>query len=202
MPETIRIVGGGLAGCEAAFFLAEKGHQVELLEMRPGRQTPAHQTGDLGELVCTNSFKSEDPRNAHGQLKREMAALKSLLLKVAAESRVAAGSALAVDRALFSKGMTDSVSSHSRIRVIRDEMTELPQGPTIISSGPLTSDALSVAIRSHHEAARPGVAFFAHDLVADAPPRRVEVHPHLPGKAFDGGIFLPVGFALVLHVMV
>jgi methylenetetrahydrofolate--tRNA-(uracil-5-)-methyltransferase len=149
VPETIRIVGGGLAGCEAAFFLAEKGHRVELLEMRPGRPTPAHQTGDLGELVCTNSFKSEDPRNAHGQLKREMAALKSLLLEVAAETRVAAGSALAVDRALFSKRMTDSVSSHSRIRVIRDEMTELPQGPAIISTGPLTSDALSVAIRSH-----------------------------------------------------
>ena len=149
MSESIRIVGGGLAGCEAAFFLAEKGYRVELLEMRPGRPTPAHQTGDLGELVCTNSFKSEDPRNAHGQLKREMAALKSLLLRVAEETRVAAGSALAVDRALFSKGMTDSVSSHPRIRVIREEVTELPQGPAIIASGPLTSDALSAAIRSH-----------------------------------------------------
>jgi len=147
--ESIRIVGGGLAGCEAAFYLAEKGHQVDLLEMRPDRQTPAHQTGDLGELVCTNSFKSEDPKNAHGQLKREMVGLKSLLLKIAEESRVAAGSALAVDRALFSRGMTDSVSSHPRIRVIREEGTELPQGPAIIASGPLTSDALSVAIQSH-----------------------------------------------------
>ena len=138
-----------MAGCEAAFFLAEKGHRVDLLEMRPDRQTPAHQTGGLGELVCTNSFKSEDPRNAHGQLKREMAALKSLLLRIAGESRVAAGSALAVDRALFSKGMTDSVSSHSRIHVIREEGTELPQGPAIIASGPLTSDLLSAAIQSH-----------------------------------------------------
>ena len=149
MAESIRIIGGGLAGCEAAFFLAERGHRVELLEMRPGRPTPAHQTEDLGELVCTNSFKSEDPRNAHGQLKREMAALNSLLLRVAEESRVQAGSALAVDRALFSKGMTDAVSSHSRIRVVREEVTELPQGPAIIASGPLTSDALSASIQSH-----------------------------------------------------
>jgi len=147
--DPVRIVGGGLAGCEAAHFLAERGHRVELLEMRPGHPTPAHQTGDLGELVCTNSFKSADPRNAHGQLKREMAALNSLLLRVAEESRVPAGSALAVDRALFSKGMTDSISSHSRIRVVREEVTELPQGPAIIASGPLTSDALSASIQSH-----------------------------------------------------
>jgi len=158
LAETIRILGGGLAGCEAAFFLAEKGHRVDLLEMRPDRQTPAHQTGGLGELVCTNSFKSEDPRNAHGQLKREMAALKSLLLRIAGESRVAAGSALAVDRALFSKGMTDSVSSHSRIRVIREEGTELPQGPAIIASGPLTSDVLSAAIQS--QLGDDGLSFF------------------------------------------
>jgi methylenetetrahydrofolate--tRNA-(uracil-5-)-methyltransferase len=145
--DLIRIVGGGLAGCEAAQYLAERGHQVELLEMRPSRPTPAHRTGDLGELVCTNSFKSEDPRNAHGQLKREMAAVGSLLLRVAQESRVPAGSALAVDRALFSKGMTDSVTSHPNVRVVRKEVTELPSGPAIIASGPLTSEALSVAIR-------------------------------------------------------
>ena len=158
MAETIRIVGGGLAGCEAALFLAERGHCVELLEMRPSRPTPAHQTGDLGELVCTNSFKSEDPRNAHGQLKREMGALDSLLLRVAEKSRVAAGSALAVERALFSKGMTDSVSSHPRIQVVREEVSELPQGPAVIASGPLTSEALSVAIRSGVGA--DGLSFF------------------------------------------
>ena len=149
MAESIKIVGGGLAGCEAAVFLAEKGHRVDLLEMRPSRRTPAHQTGDLGELVCTNSFKSEDPRNAHGQLKREMAALGSLLLRVAEVSRVAAGSALAVDRTMFSKGMTEIVSSHPGIVVSREEVTELPPGPAIIASGPLTSDALSGAIRAH-----------------------------------------------------
>lgn len=148
MAESIKVVGGGLAGCEAAVFLAEKGHRVDLLEMRPGQPTPAHQTGDLGELVCTNSFKSEDPRNAHGQLKREMAALGSLLLRVAEVSRVAAGSALAVDRTMFSKGMTEIVSSHPGIRVSREEVTELPPGPAIIASGPLTSDALSGAIRA------------------------------------------------------
>ena len=147
MTDPIRIVGGGLAGCEAALFLAEKNHRVELLEMRPGKRTPAHQTEYLGELVCTNSFKSEDPKNAHGQLKREMAALNSLLLRVAEDSRVPAGSALAVDRTQFSRGMTDFVSSHPRIRVHREEVTELPPGPAIISSGPLTSDALSASIR-------------------------------------------------------
>ena len=117
--------------------------------MRPTRPTPAHQTGDLGELVCTNSFKSEDPTNAHGQLKREMAALDSLLLRMAEDTRVPAGSALAVDRALFSKGMTDLVSSHPRVQVVREEVVDLPSGPAIIASGPLTSDALSNSIQGH-----------------------------------------------------
>ncbi len=117
------------------------------MEMRPVRSTPAHQTEGLGELVCTNSFKSVDPANAHGQLKREMAALGSLLLTVASEARVPAGSALAVDRELFSKGMTDAVSAHPGIQVAREEVTELPGGSGIIATGPLTSDALSAAIR-------------------------------------------------------
>jgi methylenetetrahydrofolate--tRNA-(uracil-5-)-methyltransferase len=156
--EPIRIVGGGLAGCEAAHFLAEKGRPVELFEMRPTRSTPAHQTADLAELVCTNSFKSENPGNAHGQLKREMADLGSLLLRVAEQARVPAGSALAVDRVAFSAGMTDAVSSHPLIRVIRQEVTELPRSPAIISSGPLTSMALSSAIRD--DLADEGLSFF------------------------------------------
>ncbi len=147
MAEPVRIVGGGLAGCEAALFLAGKGRRVELFEMRPGRPTPAHQTSGLGELVCTNSFKSEDPRNAHGQLKREMSLLGSLLLRVAAGTRVPAGSALAVDRDQFTRGMTEAVSSHPRIRIVREEVTELPPAPAIIASGPLTSDTLALAIR-------------------------------------------------------
>jgi methylenetetrahydrofolate--tRNA-(uracil-5-)-methyltransferase len=92
----MEVVGGGLAGCEAALSLARRGHKVRLVEMRPTTSTPAHQTDRLGELVCTNSFKSEDPANAHGQLKREMDALGSLLLRSAGEARVPAGSALAV----------------------------------------------------------------------------------------------------------
>jgi len=146
--DPLRIIGGGLAGCEAAFLLAERGYQVELSEMRPSHSTPAHQTDDLGELVCTNSFKSQDPKNAHGQLKREMVAMDSLLLRIAEEARVPAGSALAVDRGLFSKGMTEAVSSHPRIRVVRGEVTDLPSGPTIVATGPLTSDALSASIQA------------------------------------------------------
>ena len=149
MAELVEIVGGGLAGCEAAFFLAERGHPVRLVEMRPVGATPAHRTDRLGELVCTNSFKSEDPANAHGQLKREMDALGSLLLRVAREARVPAGSALAVDRELFSSRMTEAVSSHPLVEVIREERRELPEGPAIIATGPLTSDALSTSIRHH-----------------------------------------------------
>ncbi len=145
--EIIHVVGGGLAGCEAALALAGRGHSVRLVEMRPVRPTPAHRTDRLGELVCTNSFKSLDPANAHGQLKREMEVLDSLLLRVAAEARVPAGSALAVDREIFSGGMTDAVTAHPRVEVVREECTELPEVPAILATGPLTSDRLSLAIR-------------------------------------------------------
>jgi methylenetetrahydrofolate--tRNA-(uracil-5-)-methyltransferase len=118
-----------------------------LIEMRPVRGTEAHQTDNLGELVCTNSFKSEGPANAHGQLKREMRALGSLLLRSADQSRVAAGSALAVDRGLFSQAMTDAVEAEPLVEVVREECTRLPEGPAIIATGPLTSDALSRAIQ-------------------------------------------------------
>jgi methylenetetrahydrofolate--tRNA-(uracil-5-)-methyltransferase len=142
------VVGGGLAGCEAALRLARAGHSVRLLEMRPVRKTPAHGTDRLGELVCTNSFKSEDPANAHGQLKREMRALGSVLLDSADRSRVAAGSALAVDRRLFAEAMTDAVHAEPNIQVVRDECPTVPDGPAVIATGPLTSDALSASIRS------------------------------------------------------
>jgi methylenetetrahydrofolate--tRNA-(uracil-5-)-methyltransferase len=141
------VVGGGLAGCEAALRLAREGHQVRLLEMRPVRRTPAHQTDRLGELVCTNSFKSEDPANAHGQLKREMRALGSVLLDSADAARVAAGSALAVDRHLFADAMTRAVETEPRIEVVRGEVGDIPSGPVIVATGPLTSDALSASIR-------------------------------------------------------
>jgi methylenetetrahydrofolate--tRNA-(uracil-5-)-methyltransferase len=119
---------------------------VRLVEMRPVRPTPAHQTDALGELVCTNSFKSEDPANAHGQLKREMRALGSVLLASADQARVPAGSALAVDRGLFGEAMTAAVSSHPLVQVVREELTRLPEGPAVVATGPLTSDALSASI--------------------------------------------------------
>jgi methylenetetrahydrofolate--tRNA-(uracil-5-)-methyltransferase len=142
------VVGGGLAGCEAALQLAGRGHPVRLVEMRPVGRTPAHQTELLGELVCTNSFKSEDPANAHGQLKREMDRLGSLLLTSARGARVPAGSALAVDRRLFASAMTRAVERHPLIELSREECTDLPDGPAIVATGPLTSDGLSRSIQA------------------------------------------------------
>jgi methylenetetrahydrofolate--tRNA-(uracil-5-)-methyltransferase len=126
--------------------------------MRPRRSTPAHESASLGELVCTNSFKSEDPANAHGQLKREMRALGSLLLDCADRTRVAAGSALAVDRHLFARAMTEAVESHPAVDVVREECTRLPTGPAVVATGPLTSDALSGAIAD--ELGDGGLAFY------------------------------------------
>ena len=147
-PWSVTVVGGGLAGCEAALQLAGRGVAVRLVEMRPVRSTPAHQSELLGELVCTNSFKSEDPANAHGQLKREMRAMGSVLLDSAHRARVAAGSALAVDRHVFAGAMTESVSSHPLVEVVREECSRLPDGPAVVATGPLTSDALSSSIAS------------------------------------------------------
>lgn len=141
--KTATVVGGGLAGCEAALALARAGRAVTLLEMRPVRGTPAHQTAALGELVCTNSFKSELPATAHGQLKREMRCLDSALLAAADESRVPAGSALAVDRHLFANALTQAVESHPGISVTREEATAIPEGPVVVATGPLTSAALA-----------------------------------------------------------
>lgn len=155
---SVTVVGGGLSGSEAAFQLAERGHDVTLFEMRPGRGTPAHQTDLLGEVVCTNSFKSTDPTNAHGLLKTEMRALGSILLRVAEEARVPGGTALVVDRTEFARRMTAVIEAHPGIRIVRDEVTELPAGPTIIATGPLTSDALSTRIRE--ALGEDGLAFF------------------------------------------
>ncbi|HEX6250140.1 MAG TPA: methylenetetrahydrofolate--tRNA-(uracil(54)-C(5))-methyltransferase (FADH(2)-oxidizing) TrmFO [Gemmatimonadaceae bacterium] len=141
----IHVVGGGLAGSEAAWQLAERGHDVVVQEMRPVRKTPAHQTERLAELVCSNTFKSTELSNAHGLLKAEMRALGSLILTCADEARVPAGSALGVDRDAFAAAVTERVTSHPRISVERGEVTELPS-PGIVATGPLTSDALAEAI--------------------------------------------------------
>lgn len=181
MSPIVDVVGGGLAGCEAAVFLARRGVQVRLWEMRPGRPTPAHTTPLLGELVCTNSFKSEDPANAHGQLKREMALMGSILLEVARHSRVPAGTALAVDRALFAQGMTRAVEAHPGIRVLRRECLQLPEGPAVVATGPLTSDQLAQAIQEL--LGGPSLSFYdaiAPIVSGDSVDRRV---------AFPGGRF-------------
>jgi methylenetetrahydrofolate--tRNA-(uracil-5-)-methyltransferase len=145
--RTIDVVGGGLAGSEAAWQLAERGHDVVLHEMRPLRTTQAHKTAQLGELVCSNTFKSTETSNAHGLLKAEMRVLGSLILRAADHARVPGGSALTVDRDVFSRAINERVTSHPRISVVREEVTELPD-PGIVATGPLTSDALADAIRA------------------------------------------------------
>ena len=144
--KMVHVVGGGLAGSEAAWQLAERGIDVVLHEMRPVRGTPAHKTDKLAELVCSNTFKSTETHNAHGLLKAEMRLLGSMVLQCADEARVPGGSALTVDREFFSARVHERVSSHPRITVVRDEVTNCPS-PGIIASGPLTSDALATTIR-------------------------------------------------------
>jgi methylenetetrahydrofolate--tRNA-(uracil-5-)-methyltransferase len=142
----VTVVGGGLAGSEAAWQLAERGFTVTLHEMRPVRRTAAHTTDRLAELVCSNTFKSTELTSAHGLLKAEMRALGSMILTSADGARVAAGSALAVDRDIFSASVHERVHAHPRITVVREEVTSIPT-PCIIATGPLTSDALANAIR-------------------------------------------------------
>ena len=139
------VVGGGLAGSEAAWALAERGIRVTLQEMRPGTGTPAHQTDRLAELVCSNSFKSVDLTNAHGLLKAELRALGSLLLPCADETRVPAGTALAVDRELFSQAVHQRITAHPNITLVRQEVADLPS-PGVVATGPLTSDRLTQAM--------------------------------------------------------
>lgn len=143
----ITVVGGGLAGSEAAWQLAERGHDVTLVEMRPLVVTPAHKTDRLAELVCSNTFKSTEETNAHGLLKSEMRSLGSLILWAADQARVPGGSALAVDRDVFSTMVTDRIRSHPHISVERREVTDFGP-PSIVATGPLTSDALARSIRS------------------------------------------------------
>lgn len=155
------VAGGGLAGSEAAWALAGRGVDVTLREMRPGTGTPAHRTGRLAELVCSNTFKSLELSTAHGLLKAELRELGSMLLPCADEARVPGGSALAVDREVFSRLVDEKIRSHPRIRVEEGEATDLPS-PGIVATGPLTSDRLAQAI-----AARLGAGALAfYDAIA------------------------------------
>jgi methylenetetrahydrofolate--tRNA-(uracil-5-)-methyltransferase len=145
VPTKIKIIGAGLAGCEAAWQCARRGVEVELYEMRPVKSTPAHQTDRFAELVCSNSLKSESEYTAPWLLKEEMRRAGSLLLKIARETSVPAGHALAVDREAFAARVTETIAAEPKIKIIREEVTEISEddGLTVIATGPLTSDALS-----------------------------------------------------------
>ena len=148
MRDVITVIGGGLAGSEAAWQIARRGEKVRLYEMRPARPTGAHRTDRLAEIVCSNSLKSDQPYNASWLLKEELRRLGSILIEVAYSVRVPAGSALAVDRERFASRVTEVISGEPNIELIREEVTEIPKkGIGIIASGPLTSASLSESIR-------------------------------------------------------
>ena len=169
----VRVIGAGLAGSEAAWQLAERGFAVRLSEMKPVKMTPAHHCTDFAELVCSNSLRGDRLENAVGLLKEELRRLHSLILTCAEANRVEAGGALAVDRYGFSGMVTEKIKSHPNITVVEAEETEVPAGPVIIATGPLTSDAMSAAIQryfggqeymSFFDAAAPLVTFSSIDM--------------------------------------
>lgn len=139
----IKVIGGGLAGAEAAYQIAGRGGSVTLYEMRPQVSTPAHKTAYLSELVCSNSLKSKDLTNAHGLLKEEMKILDSLVVRMALECAIPGGKALVVDRERFAKNITEEIEKNPRIRLVREEIKDIPQGIAVIATGPLTSDSLT-----------------------------------------------------------
>ncbi|MCM3616271.1 FADH(2)-oxidizing methylenetetrahydrofolate--tRNA-(uracil(54)-C(5))-methyltransferase TrmFO [Sutcliffiella horikoshii] len=148
MTTTVNVIGAGLAGSEAAWQLANKGIQVNLYEMRPVKQTPAHHTDKFAELVCSNSLRANNLTNAVGVLKEEMRLLDSVIIRSADDCAVPAGGALAVDRHEFAAKVTERVKEHPNVTVFNEEMEQIPEGPTIIATGPLTSKSLSDQLRS------------------------------------------------------
>ena len=154
----VTVIGAGLAGCEAALQLAARGVLVRLIEMRPERSTPVHKTGNVAELVCSNSFKSVDPETAAGSLKYELSVLGSKLLACAFDTRVAAGGALAVDRNEFSAAVQRLIDATPNIEFVHEECTSIPEGPAIIATGPLTADALASQLAV--ELGSQGLAFY------------------------------------------
>ena len=147
--SAVKVIGAGLAGSEAAWQLAQRGLQVQLYEMKPEKKSPAHHTDTFAELVCSNSFRGDRLENAVGLLKEELRRLDSLIMACADATRVEAGGCLAVDRQGFSDLVTQKISSHPNITVISEEVTQVPEGPVIIATGPLTSDAMSEAIGAY-----------------------------------------------------
>ena len=170
--KKITVIGAGLAGSEAAWQLARRGIAVKLLEMKPDKMTPAHVSPDFGELVCSNSFRSDDLTNAVGLLKEELRRLDSVIMRAADAHRVPAGGALAVDRAAYAAAVTELLRGQENIEIIPGEVTEIPDGEVIIASGPLTSDALAARIAAlcpdsalhFYDAAAPIVTFESIDM--------------------------------------
>ena len=169
----VKVIGAGLAGCEAAWQLAQRGIAVRLIEMKPHKMTPAHHRTDFAELVCSNSLRGDRLENAVGLLKEELRHLNSLIMTCADATRVEAGGCLAVDRYGFSGMVTEKIRNHPLITVEEGEVTEVPEGPVIIATGPLTSDALSDAIGAYFgrqeylhffDAAAPLVTFESVDM--------------------------------------
>lgn len=169
---TVKVIGAGLAGCEAALQLANRGIDVELFEMKPQKYTPAHSYSGFAELVCSNSLKASRLGSAAGMLKEEMRLFDSVIMKAADKSAVAAGGALAVDRKLFSDLVTEEIKTHKNIKVIEEEFTEIPDGYVVIATGPLTSEKMSASIAklcgekylSFFDAAAPIVSFDSIDM--------------------------------------
>ncbi len=168
----VQVIGAGLAGCEAAWQLAQRGISVELVEMKPYKMTPAHHSENFAELVCSNSLRGDRLENAVGLLKEELRRLGSLILSCADATRVEAGGCLAVDRQGFSAMVTEKIRSHPNITVVNREVTQVPDGPVIIATGPLTSDGLSAGIAEYfgmeylhfYDAAAPLVAAESVDM--------------------------------------
>ena len=160
----VKVIGAGLAGSEAAWQLANRGIEVELYEMKPHKMSPAHHSPNFAELVCSNSLRGDRLENAVGLLKEELRRCGSLIMECAEATRVEAGGCLAVDRDGFAKLVTEKIRNHELITVIEEEVTEIPEGPVIIASGPLTSDALSEAIGNYF-----GETGYLHFFDAAAP---------------------------------
>ena len=173
MKHDITVVGAGLAGSEAAWQLANMGLKVRLVEMKPEKKTPAHQSDLFGELVCSNSLRGDSLANAIGLLKEELRHLGSLIMRCAEENRVEAGGALAVDRVAFAAAITKALEEHENIEIVHEELTEIPEVPAIIATGPLTSDPMAAAISDYfggakglnfYDAAAPLVSFESLDM--------------------------------------